>query len=973
MKKILLMIALMAATAWGQNINAASLSMPLTPPPLPVVNAYVSVVGTAGTQTYYYWIVANYTEGNAPPSTPFILSGAPNVLSSANYVKISWRPVSGATSYDLLRTSAPTLPATCTCALVIGTTTLQYSDQGSALSSYTVNTLNPSTLGLTLQNQASSAGQAELSAQWGGQKEWSVDSTGAATYNSIISQSVNGVLNVSQYAGNNCGAQTIAALEASNTLPAASLYVPASCGDAPLNDFWLPNALYSVGQVIWDPNGGLEMVTTAGTSASSPPATWPTTVGATTADGSVVWTLQSANIYAGAIQSYILGTSVNPIQNHTFYTPNLGLTLWDNSPVHNVNLLTGQNYSPQISPPDPSMAPILKVIAHETGPSDPVPYYGVLWLNDPAGGVNTAAAAFTDFALPTDEHDGVWGVNEVVGVSNPSFHQQMFGNEVNEDNDTGNDPGSPATGNAALPYWGFAATSYGNAPSTAAFMADSSYSTNEWHVGLFIQQNSVSDAGIQCGSYLSGFNTSADCLLTQSQGAPSYSAGAYYNEPSIPNKYCAGVMTSTTTSANDCLIKQVQPGAPTANPPIYQGLYWNGSTSAAQEEWSNGDFFNTGWLYNSSNENGNFPSALIGSGGVALGWNQQGTKEVDVVDNTDAGTATAYIDWLIQPSSQANPQLQMQLKGIGLNVLHGVYAGNPGGITNQIFAANAGTNQQFLIGPGVAVSSAVALACTNNAVTSLIPCELRGSEVDTEGVLNMDQGASLPPGESLSIAGTMAGTGTFNFTAGTLIAPASFEIGTVQVQNPTISGALALAGTCSSGQYVTGLSNAALPSCAQPSAAGLSNGTTGSGAVVLASSPALTTPSLGAASASSLALNGDAPFSAAPRMFESSFFPGTLTSVWTASTWIPDKAITITRIEAQAKTAPSGCTTNAVLQLSDGTTPVTLTISGAANDSGPLTQNYAAGSSLTVSVSTPAAGCSLSPADVNVEVQYRMQ
>jgi hypothetical protein len=45
----------------------------------------------------------------------------------------------------------------------------------------------------------------------------------------------------------------------------------------------------------------------------------------------------------------------------------------------------------------------------------------------------------------------------------------------------------------------------------------------------------------------------------------------------------------------------------------------------------------------------------------------------------------------------------------------------------------------------------------------------------------------------------------------------------------------------------------------------------------------------------------------------------------------------------------------------------------AANDSGAITQNYAAAASLTVAVQTASAGCATSPADINVVVQYRMQ
>jgi hypothetical protein len=118
---------------------------------------------------------------------------------------------------------------------------------------------------------------------------------------------------------------------------------------------------------------------------------------------------------------------------------------------------------------------------------------------------------------------------------------------------------------------------------------------------------------------------------------------------------------------------------------------------------------------------------------------------------------------------------------------------------------------------------------------------------------------------------------------------------------------------------------------------------------------------------------GTEQMSASPRGPFGTFFPGALTSTWTGESWTLDKAITVTRLQVQAKTAPSGCTTNAVLRVTDGTTPVNLTISAAANDSGAIAQNYAAGATLTVTVQTAAAGCTTSPADANAVIQYRMQ
>ncbi|MBS1842469.1 MAG: hypothetical protein JST77_16685 [Acidobacteria bacterium] len=121
-----------------------------------------------------------------------------------------------------------------------------------------------------------------------------------------------------------------------------------------------------------------------------------------------------------------------------------------------------------------------------------------------------------------------------------------------------------------------------------------------------------------------------------------------------------------------------------------------------------------------------------------------------------------------------------------------------------------------------------------------------------------------------------------------------------------------------------------------------------------------------------MTINGEG-LTAAPRAEQNVFLPGALTATWTGATWTLDRALTITRIQVQAKTAPSGCTTNAVVRLTDGTTPVNVTVSAAANDSGAIAQNYAAGASITLSVQTAATGCTTSPADANVVVQYRMQ
>jgi len=118
---------------------------------------------------------------------------------------------------------------------------------------------------------------------------------------------------------------------------------------------------------------------------------------------------------------------------------------------------------------------------------------------------------------------------------------------------------------------------------------------------------------------------------------------------------------------------------------------------------------------------------------------------------------------------------------------------------------------------------------------------------------------------------------------------------------------------------------------------------------------------------------GPETVTSSPRSEQNVFLPGALTSTWTGATWTTDRAVIITRIQVQTKTAPASCTTNAVVRLTDGTKPINVTISTVANDSGAISQSYAAGASLQVKLQTAAAGCTTNPADANVTIQYRMQ
>jgi hypothetical protein len=156
-----LLFSLAAVPAAGQVTNTATdyvakrIQLTLLNPPQLVPTASISVSGGPGSATYYYWIVATTAIGNTSPAGPFPAYNAPSTLSGGNFNQIFWTTVPNALTYDVLRTSGTAPPfGACACAVataVAGNTT---NDQANALNAYTVTTLDPSTLTITLTNNA---------------------------------------------------------------------------------------------------------------------------------------------------------------------------------------------------------------------------------------------------------------------------------------------------------------------------------------------------------------------------------------------------------------------------------------------------------------------------------------------------------------------------------------------------------------------------------------------------------------------------------------------------------------------------------------------------------------------------------------------------------------------------------------------------------------------------------------------------
>lgn len=117
------------------------------PGPRPVSLAGGGVVGATGGQTLYYWVNVRYASGVVIMPNPiavFNTVGAAN-LSVSNYVNVSWAAVTGATGYDVIRSTTPLYPASpscADCAIVLNTSSLTASDQSPTGSAYPPGGLN---------------------------------------------------------------------------------------------------------------------------------------------------------------------------------------------------------------------------------------------------------------------------------------------------------------------------------------------------------------------------------------------------------------------------------------------------------------------------------------------------------------------------------------------------------------------------------------------------------------------------------------------------------------------------------------------------------------------------------------------------------------------------------------------------------------------------------------------------------------
>lgn len=144
MNKLIVLFALAVGCGYSQNpqqlSNVGSIQWVSAVPSGPT-SISANVVGSTGPAQLYYWVIANFSGGNAIPSKSAMVNNGPNVLNSTNYVTITWNSVTGATSYDVLKSTNANFPGSGQNALIVNTTALTVNDTGQSLTNYTVNTL----------------------------------------------------------------------------------------------------------------------------------------------------------------------------------------------------------------------------------------------------------------------------------------------------------------------------------------------------------------------------------------------------------------------------------------------------------------------------------------------------------------------------------------------------------------------------------------------------------------------------------------------------------------------------------------------------------------------------------------------------------------------------------------------------------------------------------------------------------------
>lgn len=157
MKGLILILAQLVA-GWpvlGQAPGSDAAQVLLAaPPPAPVVSANAQTIGNRGSRVFFYWIVANFPVGKSVPYGPAQVSNVADTLTGGNYVRVVWSPVTGATSYDVLRTTTAVLPnGAANIAVATSVSGTLYDNASETINSYTVSSASTASGFWSLDNR----------------------------------------------------------------------------------------------------------------------------------------------------------------------------------------------------------------------------------------------------------------------------------------------------------------------------------------------------------------------------------------------------------------------------------------------------------------------------------------------------------------------------------------------------------------------------------------------------------------------------------------------------------------------------------------------------------------------------------------------------------------------------------------------------------------------------------------------------
>lgn len=145
----------LAGSASAQVSLGPASSLTLSgPSPASATNIIVSYNGALGNDTFFYWITAVHPGGQSGLTVSPAIRNV-GTLSAGNTVVINWTAAAGATSYSILKTTAPSVPVgTCTCLLATGVTGTVTTDTGAALTAFTPAAIPAVTSLMQIDNQS---------------------------------------------------------------------------------------------------------------------------------------------------------------------------------------------------------------------------------------------------------------------------------------------------------------------------------------------------------------------------------------------------------------------------------------------------------------------------------------------------------------------------------------------------------------------------------------------------------------------------------------------------------------------------------------------------------------------------------------------------------------------------------------------------------------------------------------------------